>query len=116
MTYIKILDIFSSFLELQYSLTLSLTDTCSLSFFPFFSLLLPFLSHTPPPYSLLCHVDYSLWSGVAGSGEVVAVSLHADGLQPVLHCAHCRGRLRAPWLQQSGVRPSGWRREKWRIN
>lgn len=40
------------------------------------------------PYSLLCHVDHGLWSGVTGGGEVVAVSLHADGLQPVLHRAH----------------------------
>lgn len=61
-------------------------------------------------------MDHSLWSGVAGGSEVVAVSLHADGLQPVLHCAHGRGRLGASRLQQGSVRPSGWRREKWRIN
>lgn len=52
-------------------------------------------------------MDHGLWSGVAGGGEVVAVSLHANGLQPILHCAHGRRRLGAPWLQQGGVRPGG---------
>lgn len=40
------------------------------------------------PYSLLCHVHHGLRTGVASSCEVVPVSLHADGLQPVLHGAH----------------------------
>lgn len=67
--------------------------------FPFLGFIISFL------YSLLCHVDYRFWRGVAGCGEVVAVSLHADGLQPVLNSAHSRGRLWAAWLQQRGVGP-----------
>ena len=66
-------------------------------------------------------MDHSLGSGVASSGKVIAVSLHTDGLQPVLHCAYSRGRFGAAWLQQGGVGPGGWRRErkeeeKWKIN
>lgn len=62
---------------------------------------------------LLRHVDHGLWSCVAGGREVIAVSLHADGLQPVLHCAHSRGHLGTPWLKQGGSGPviGG---EKWR--
>lgn len=33
--------------------------------------------------SLLCHVDHSLWGGVASSSEVVSVTFHVDGLQPI---------------------------------
>lgn len=58
-------------------------------------------------HSLLRHVDYGLWSVVTGGREVVAVSLHADGLQPVLHRAHGRRRLGAAGLQQGGVGPGG---------
>lgn len=75
------------------------------SFYSFFP---PSLSSSllpPPPHSLLCHVDHSLWRGVAGGGEVVHVSLHADGLEPVLNCAHGRARLWAAGLQQGGVGP-----------
>lgn len=75
-----------------------------LCLFPsFFYFLFHFLCIFCLSYSLLRHVDDSLWSSVAGSGKVVTISLHANGLQPVLHCAHSRGRLRAPWLQQGGV-------------
>lgn len=65
------------------------------------------LAETRRVYSLLRHVDHRLWSGVTGGREVVAVSLHADGLQPVLHRAHRRRRLGAAGLQQGGVGPGG---------
>lgn len=58
-------------------------------------------------HSLLRHVDHGLCSGVTSGREVVAVSLHADGLQPVLHRAHARRRLGAAGLQQGSVGPGG---------
>lgn len=45
----------------------------------------------------------SLWGRVACGGEVVSVTLHVDGLQPVGDCSQGRREFWAAGLQEGGV-------------